>query len=214
MEQAATARPGFPGAPIASSTGADLAVAAMSTAGGSAASWPAIFAGAFVATGTTLALGALGAGLGFAAAGPWPAHPSATTFAMTTAIWLIVTQWVSAALGGYIAGRLRTRWVGTHTHEVFFRDTAHGLITWAVATVLIALLFAGATASGVTAAAAGGAGNATMSPKDRWRRPAGRLRRPRSICLCRCWSVRFIACVSWPPLASRNATAPLSDERE
>jgi hypothetical protein len=137
----------------------------MSTAGGSAASWPAIFAGAFVATGTTLALGALGAGLGFAAAGPWPAHPSATTFAMTTAIWLIVTQWVSAALGGYIAGRLRTRWVGTHTHEVFFRDTAHGLVTWAVATVLVAILFAGATASGVTAAAAGGAGNTALSPE-------------------------------------------------
>jgi hypothetical protein len=165
MEQAATARTGFPGSPAAPSAGADLAAAAMSTAGGSAASWPAIFAGAFVATGTTLALGALGAGLGFAAAGPWPAHPSATTFAMTTAIWLIVTQWVSAALGGYIAGRLRTRWVGTHTHEVFFRDTAHGLVTWAVATVLVAILFAGATASGVTAAAAGGAGNTALSPE-------------------------------------------------
>ncbi len=56
---------------------------------------------------------------------------------MTTAIWLIVTQWISAALGGYIAGRLRTRWMGTHAHEVFFRDTAHGLITWAVATILV-----------------------------------------------------------------------------
>jgi hypothetical protein len=51
---------------------------------------------------------------------------------------LIVTQWVSACLGGYITGRLRTRWVGTHTHEVFFRDTAHGFITWCVATLLIA----------------------------------------------------------------------------
>jgi hypothetical protein len=60
---------------------------------------------------------------------------------------------------------LRTRWVGTHTHEVFFRDTAHGLVTWAVATVLVAILFAGATASGVTAAAAGGAGNTALSPE-------------------------------------------------
>jgi hypothetical protein len=51
---------------------------------------------------------------------------------------LIVTQWLSACLGGYLAGRLRTRWIGTHSHEIFFRDTAHGLITWAVATVLVA----------------------------------------------------------------------------
>jgi uncharacterized membrane protein len=71
----------------------------------------------------------------------------ATTFAVTSAIWLIVTQWLSSGVGGYVAGRLRTRWIGTHTHEVFFRDTAHGLITWAVATVLVAAVLAGAMQS-------------------------------------------------------------------
>ena len=110
---------------------------------GSAASWPAIIAGAFVAASVSLALFALGSGLGFASISPWPGHGvSATTFAITTAIWLIVMQWISSALGGYITGRLRTRWVGTHTHEVFFRDTAHGLVTWAVATVLVAATLA------------------------------------------------------------------------
>jgi hypothetical protein len=113
----------------------------ISATGKSAASWPAIIAGAFVAGGASLILLALGSGLGFASVSPWSGQGvSATTFTVTTAIWLIVTQWVSAALGGYIAGRLRTRWVGTHTHEVFFRDTAHGLITWAVATVGVAAL--------------------------------------------------------------------------
>src|SRR3984957_13730334 len=103
-------------------------------AGKSAASWPAIFAGAVIAAAATLLLMALGSGLGLASISPWSNHGvSATTFAVTGAIWLILTQWISAALGGYIAGRLRTRWIGTHTHEVFFRDTAHGLITWAVA---------------------------------------------------------------------------------
>ena len=107
--------------------------------GKSAASWPAIFAGAFVAVSVSLVLLALGSGLGFAAISPWQGHGvSATTFTVTTAIWLIVTQWLSAALGGYIAGRLRTKWVGTHTHEVFFRDTAHGFVTWSVATVFTA----------------------------------------------------------------------------
>src|ERR1700722_3059852 len=110
---------------------------------GSAASWPAIIAGAFVAATVSLVLLALGSGLGFAAISPWSGHGvTATTFAITTAIWLIVMQWVSSAFGGYITGRLRTRWVGTHTHEVFFRDTAHGLVTWAVATVLVAATFA------------------------------------------------------------------------
>jgi hypothetical protein len=110
---------------------------------GSAASWSAIIAGAFVAASVSLVLFALGSGLGFAAISPWPGHGvSATTFAVTTAIWLIVMQWVSSGFGGYITGRLRTRWVGTHTHEVFFRDTAHGLVTWAVATVLVAATLA------------------------------------------------------------------------
>ena len=105
----------------------------------SAASWPAIIAGAFVAAAVTLILLALGSGLGFASISPWPGRGvTATTFAATTAVWLILTQWVAAGLGGYLAGRLRTRWIGTHTHEVFFRDTAHGLITWAVASVLVA----------------------------------------------------------------------------
>lgn len=121
---------------------------------GSAASWPAIIAGAFVAAAVSLVLLALGSGLGFAAISPWPGHGvAATTFAITTAIWLIVMQWVSSGVGGYITGRLRTRWIGTHTHEVFFRDTAHGLVTWAVATVLVAA----AAAASVSAVVEGGA---------------------------------------------------------
>jgi hypothetical protein len=115
-----------------------IAMDAGSVPAKSAASWPSIIAGAFVAAAATVILVALGSGIGFASISPWPDRgASMTTFAVTTAIWLIVTQWVSAALGGYIAGRLRTRWMGTHPHEVFFRDTAHGLITWAVATILV-----------------------------------------------------------------------------
>jgi hypothetical protein len=111
--------------------------------GRSAASWSAIIAGAFVAAAVSLFLLSLGAGLGLASVSPWTGRGlSATKFAITTAIWLIVMQWVSAGLGGYITGRLRTRWIGTHTHEVFFRDTAHGLVTWALATVVAAVVLA------------------------------------------------------------------------
>ena len=136
--------------------GAGIALGSGSPPAKSAASWPSIIAGAFVAAGASLILVALGSGIGFASISPWPHHgASVTTFAITTAIWLIVTQWISAALGGYIAGRLRTRWIGTHAHEVFFRDTAHGLITWAVATILVAAIAAASFMS-----AAGTAGHA------------------------------------------------------
>jgi hypothetical protein len=114
----------------------------------SAVSWPAIFAGAFVASAASLILVGLGSGFGLASVSAWPnSGASATTFTVMTAIWLIVVQWVASGLGGYLAGRLRTKWVGTHTHEVFFRDTAHGFITWSVATIVIAVFLASATSS-------------------------------------------------------------------
>jgi hypothetical protein len=104
----------------------------------SAASWSAIIAGAFAAAAVSLILLVLGSALGFASVSPWDGQGvSVSTFAITTAIWFIVMQWISSAFGGYIAGRLRTRWIGTNPHEVFFRDTAHGFVTWAVATVAV-----------------------------------------------------------------------------
>jgi hypothetical protein len=152
----------------------------------SAASWSAIIAGAFVAASASLILLALGGGLGFAAISPWPGRGvSAATFTIATAIWLIVTQWVSAALGGYMAGRLRTRWIGTHTHEVFFRDTAHGLVTWSVATVLVAAvaansassLISGGMRAGANAASTGAqtaaAGSALAGPQSAGAQGAG-----------------------------------------
>jgi hypothetical protein len=116
----------------------------------SAVSWPAIFGGAFVAAAATVVLVALGSGFGLASVSPWrDAGASATTVAWMTAAWLIVVQWFASGLGGYIAGRLRTKWANTHTHEVFFRDTAHGFITWAVGTILVAGFLASAVGSAI-----------------------------------------------------------------
>ena len=122
----------------------------------SAVSWPAIFAGGATALATSLLLVTLAAGLGLSSVSPWPnSGVSATTFTVTTAIYLIVVQWLSAGLGGYMAGRLRTKWVGVHTDEVFFRDTAHGLLAWAAATIfavgLIGSMAVSATGTGVRA---------------------------------------------------------------
>ena len=132
----------------------------------SGVAWPAIIGGAFAAVALSLILLALGSGLGLASVSPWyNAGVSATTFTVMTAVWLIVVQWLASGLGGYLTGRLRTKWVGLHTHEVFFRDTANGLLTWAVASVIGAAFLASAASSVVSgtaamvAAAASGAGS-------------------------------------------------------
>ncbi len=111
----------------------------------SAVSWAAIMAGTLVAVSLTFVLMELGSALGLASISPWSDKGvSATTFTVFAAIWMIVVQWGSSAVGGYTTGRLRTKWANLHTHEVFFRDTAHGLITWATATAFVALMSAGA----------------------------------------------------------------------
>src|SRR5579871_1588686 len=104
----------------------------------SAVSWSAIGGGALAAAGTSLILLTLGSGMGLAAISPWSGL-SATVIGTTAAIWVVVVQWLSSAFGGYIAGRLRTSWVGLHTHEVAFRDTAHGVLAWALASILAAV---------------------------------------------------------------------------
>lgn len=121
--------------------------------GGSAVSLSAIFAGTIVAIALTLTLGIIGSAFGLASISAWPgAGAGPVGFTIGAGIWMIVTQWASSATGGYIAGRLRTRWHGLHTDEVFFRDTAHGFVTWALATVVVALVAVGAsTISGLAA---------------------------------------------------------------
>ena len=144
----------------------------------SGASWGAIFAGAVVSLAVTFVVIAFGTGLGLSVVSPWETSGvSATTFKIGTGIFLIVTAMFSSSLGGYIAGRLRTRWVGVHTDEVYFRDTAHGFVAWAVAAVIgFALLAApsvsllGNTASGAMQAA----GNASSGPAEMY------VDRPRS----------------------------------
>ena len=114
----------------------------------SAVSWAAILGGAVVASAMSLALLMLGTGLGLSSVSPYAnSGASGTGFTITAAIWLIVVQIISSALGGYLAGRLRTRWVGLHNDEVHFRDTAHGFMVWAVGAIVGASLLASAASS-------------------------------------------------------------------
>lgn len=107
----------------------------------SGVSWGAILAGAAAAAALSLILLILGTGLGLSSVSPW-AHSgvSATTFGVSTILWITFTQLVASGMGGYLAGRLRTKWVEIHTDEVYFRDTAHGFLAWAVASLATAAL--------------------------------------------------------------------------
>jgi hypothetical protein len=145
--------------------------------GPSAVSWGAILAGAAGAAALSLILLLLGTGLGLSSVSPFSGRGSSgTTFGFSTIAWLTFIQLAASGMGGYLAGRLRTRWLHTHTDEVFFRDTAHGFLAWAIATLATAALLtsaigaivgAGASATG---AIAGGAGTAAAAAT-----PAARL---------------------------------------
>lgn len=125
----------------------------------SAVSWPAVIGGAFVAASLSLILLTLGTGLGLSSVSPW-SNRGATVSAIGAGaiIWLIVTHVLASAFGGYLAGRLRTKWTSLHTDEIFFRDTAHGLLVWAVGMVI--------TAGFLTSAAATFAGSAATAPAN------------------------------------------------
>ena len=130
-------------------------------------SWAAVAAGAVGAAALALLLIAFGAGLGLSAVSPWSdSGVSASTFKTGTGIYLVIVAVMSSGVGGYLAARLRTKWAGVNTHEVFFRDTAHGFLAWAFATLLSATALSSATAylaNGTAAGVGGAASQATGS---------------------------------------------------
>ena len=136
----------------------------------SAVSWGAILAGAAGAAALSLILLILGTGLGLSSISPWAdSGTSATTMGVSTIVWITLTQLSASGMGGYLAGRLRTRWLAVHTDEVYFRDTAHGFLAWAIATLATATLLTSVIGSiiggGVKAGAslASGLANATAT---------------------------------------------------
>ena len=139
---------------------------------------------------------------------------------------MAATAVIASALGGYISGRLRTRWLATPGDEVFFRDTAHGLLSWALATVMGAAFLATA-ATAVSGGVAAGAGQAAAAQQGPIRRASARSpvpaqlcrahRRHRPSCSCRCLRRRSRPCgrprgrrphVVCRPRAARRARRP------
>lgn len=127
-------------------------------------SWAAVIAGAFVVAALSLILLALGAGVGLSSVSPWSNEGvSASTVGKGAIAWMILVQIIAGAMGGYLAGRLRTKWVAVHSHEVYFRDTAHGFLAWSVSLVITAAFLTSAAASMVAGVPSTGAVAASAS---------------------------------------------------
>lgn len=120
----------------------------------SAVAWSAVFAGAAIAAALSFILVILGAGLGFSSISPWSGGISVKSLGISTIIWLIVTHIFSCGVGGYLAGRLRTKWQSIHNDEVYFRDTAHGMLVWAVSCLCLAICLGGSISSILKSSAA------------------------------------------------------------
>jgi hypothetical protein len=134
----------------------------------SGVSWGAVIAGAFVAAALSLALLALGTGIGMSSISPWAnSGASGARVGAGAIVWFVLMELIAFSIGGYLAGRLRTKWVNVHTHEVYFRDTAHGFLVWAVGTVITAAFLTSAAAAMLGGAARTTANAAELSAATR-----------------------------------------------
>ena len=153
-------------------TRTDTVASSLAEADPHALSWRAILAGGFAAAALTLVLLAFGSAVGFSSISPWSnSGVSTTTFHVAGGLYLVVVALLSSTVGGYIAGRTRTRWHSLRSDEVQFRDTAHGFLAWAFATVMGAAILgtaatylAGGVAQGSNAQAGSSGALSVSSP--------------------------------------------------
>ena len=134
-------------------------VEVIQTTGGSraAVSWSGAIAGALGAAAINFILIALGSGIGLAITSPY-SGPSAGTMTIAGAVWLVFSQTLAFAAGGYYAARVRVGAPGAVAGASRFRDGANGFLVWAIgvaATALIVALVTVASLYGVGRAASG-----------------------------------------------------------
>ncbi|MBL8892962.1 MAG: hypothetical protein JNJ53_00080 [Rhizobiales bacterium] len=143
---------------MATVTSPDVAIVNVEQDKGSYVDWPAIIAGAVLASAISFVLFAFGAALGLSLTSPYPREGvSVTTFGIVLALWVLWVLVSSLAAGGYLAGRMRRRH-SLNSHETEMRDGAHGLLVWGLS-VLVGALLASWTAVGAVNKTADAAGS-------------------------------------------------------
>jgi hypothetical protein len=134
--------------------------------------WSAVLAGAALAVALSFVLLTFGAAIGLSATSPWPGSGLSVKLIASLAIfWAMIQQIGAFMAGGYIAGRMRSRWGEVNADEIEFRDGLHGGLVWAIGVIVGAALFfstagavakAGAQLAGQTAVAAGASSSDPM----------------------------------------------------
>jgi hypothetical protein len=110
--------------------------------------WGPVFAGAVAAAALALVLHSFAGAIGIAVSSTAPTWRDASTvLVLLSGIYLILVALLSYGLGGYVAGRASMPLSTGTPDEVEFHDGAHGLIVWALATLLTGLLAFGAVQS-------------------------------------------------------------------
>jgi hypothetical protein len=127
--------------------------------------WGPVFAGAVAAAALASVLHAFAGAIGLAVSSTAPTWRDASIFLwVLSGLYLVLVALAAYGLGGYIAGRLRTRLLSAEPDEIDFRDGIYGILVWSVATLLTAiLLLLAASATTRLAAPAGGAAGLSTS---------------------------------------------------
>jgi hypothetical protein len=128
--------------------------------------WGAVLAGAVLAAAISFVLLAFGAAIGLSATSPWPNVGASTKVIASIAVFWAIAQQIGACMaGGYVAGRMRSRWHESG-HETEFRDGLHGGLVWAVGVLLSAAVFLSAAGSAATIGAAAVGRTAASAPAN------------------------------------------------
>jgi hypothetical protein len=98
--------------------------------------WGPTFGGGLVAAAVFFILVTFATAIGLAVSSVSPTwRDTSVGLVVLSGAWLVLTAVGSFALGGYIAGRIRSTWQ-TNPDEVHFLDGLHGLVVWSLAVII------------------------------------------------------------------------------
>jgi hypothetical protein len=186
------------------------------SAGASFVEWGAVLAGAFLAAAISFVLLTFGAAIGLSATSPWPnSGVSAKLIATLAVLWAMMQQIGAFMVGGYVAGRMRSRWHEPTQHEVEFRDGLHGGLVWAVGIVIgaaLAMAAAGAAAKTGIDVAGKAAGVTALSTTEPMDAVLDSMLRPTTVAQAPSASTPPAAATPAPSASRTRSTAASSDE--
>ena len=130
---------------------------------GSGVNWPAVFAGSLAAAALALVLHTFAAAIGLAVSSTAPTWRDASIgLWILSGVYLLLVALASYGLGGYVAGWVRS-WSEGVNDASDTTDGIHGLLAWAVATLITAIVVAATAIAASQLAAPPGANGPAAS---------------------------------------------------